>query len=58
MDCFFKRYIPKTTEDTLIIRPGSKTWWNGMSESYSYRDYDNKLMEWNMSKKEYDKMIE
>ena len=42
----------------MIIRPGSKTWWNGMSESYSYRDYDNKLMEWNMSKKEYDKMIE
>ena len=58
MDCYFNRYIPKSSEDRLIIRPASKTWWNGMSESYSFRDYDPKLMEWQMSQKEFDKMIE
>ena len=49
MDCVFNRYIPKSAEDKLIIRPGSKTWFNGMAESYSYKDYDPKLMEWHMS---------
>ena len=58
MDSIFNKYIPKSTEDMLVIRPGSKTWFNGMAESYSYKDYDPKLMEWHMSQREFDQMIE
>ena len=58
MDCYFKRFIPTTTEDRLIIRPESKTWWNGMAESYSFNSYDGKIMEWHMSQREFGQMIE
>ncbi len=57
MDVCFNRYIPISTQDMLIIRPASKTFVTGMAESYSNADYDPKLMEWNMSKYEYEGMI-
>ena len=36
MDCYFNKFIPKPSEDTIIIRPATKTFVNGMAESYSY----------------------
>ena len=58
MDCCFNRYIPATTDDAIVIRPASKTFVNGMAYDYSFKQYDQKLMEWNMSKNEFNKMIE
>ena len=49
MDICFNRYIPKSTDDVIIIRPASKTFVNGMAEAYSMEDYDPKLLAWNMS---------
>ena len=40
MDACFNRYIPKSSDDTIIIRPASKTFVNGMAEVYSLEDYD------------------
>lgn len=42
----------------LVIRPATKTFINGMAEAYSFEDYDVKLLEWNMSKRDYESMIE
>lgn len=58
MDCCFNRFIPKSTPDCFVIRPASKTFVNGMAEAYSFKDFDVKLMEWNMSRREFEAMIE
>lgn len=44
MDCCFNRYIPKSTSDTIIIRPATKTFVNGMAEAFSYKDYKEELL--------------
>lgn len=36
MDCVFNAFIPKSTDDMIVIRPASKTFINGMAESYSF----------------------
>ncbi len=58
MDVCFNRYIPKSSDDTIIIRPASKTFVNGMAEVYSDQDYDSKLLAWNMSRTDYERMID
>ena len=44
MDCLFNRFIPKNSTDTLVIRPGAKTFINGMTETFSYDNYDETLL--------------
>ncbi len=44
MDSCFNRYIPKSSPDTIIIRPSGKTFINGMAESFSYQDYDEEKL--------------
>lgn len=58
MDPCFNRFIPKSRDDLIVIRPASKTFVNGMAEAYSFDDYNVKLMEWNMTSREYERMIE
>ncbi|TNV87506.1 hypothetical protein FGO68_gene13423 [Halteria grandinella] len=58
MDCVFNQFIPKSQGDLLVIRPATKTFVNGMAEAYSFEDYDIKLLEWNLSKRDYESMIE
>ena len=55
MDCCFNRYIPKSQDDMIVIRPAGKTFINGMSEAYSIEDYDeNKIKPHGMTRKEYE----
>lgn len=58
MDCCFNRFIPKSTQDRIVIRPASKTFINGMSESYSFEDYDNDYLAKYISRKEYERIID
>lgn len=58
MDICFNRYIPKSTESTLIIRPSSKTFVNGMAESYSYQSYDAKKLDGILSQREFEAVLE
>eukprot|EP00347_Sterkiella_histriomuscorum_P016461 403353088 len=50
--------IPKSTQDTIIIRPYGKTFANGMAMTYSYDDYDSNLLLSLMSKSDYEFIIE
>ena len=58
MDCCFNRFIPKSTNDMLVIRPASKTFINGMAEAYSFDDYDERFLKGILFQREYDAIVE
>jgi hypothetical protein len=43
MDCLFNRFIPKPTDSTMVLRPGSKTYINGMCDNYQGKYNEEKL---------------
>ena len=48
MDCLFSKYIPKSTEDCIILKPTKKTFLNGLSSKYSTlypQELENKISE-------------
>ena len=58
MDCVFNRFIPRTSQDTLIIRPYGKTFANGMAQTFSYDDYDETLLKGHLTRREFESVIE
>lgn len=58
MDCCCNRFIPVSTNDLIVIRPASKTFVNGMAESYSFEDYNSDIMTQYISRKEYERIID
>ena len=58
MDCCFNRYIPKSKPDLLVIRPSSKTFVNGMAESYAYDAYEEHAMKGILTQSEFQAVVE
>lgn len=44
MDCCFNLFIPKSSQDLIVIRPAGKTFINGMCQSYSFDEYDQEIL--------------
>ncbi len=57
MDSCFNKYIPKSTDDMIIIRPAGKTFINGMSEVYSFDEYDPQALKGILTKQDFESMI-
>ena len=50
--------IPRSKPDLIIVRPMGKMFINGMTEQFSYSQYDHKVFEGIMTQREYEKLIE
>lgn len=57
MDSCFNKLIPKPQASTIIFRPASKTYINGMCDSYQ-SSYDEEKLNGILTKKEFESIID
>ena len=56
-DWLFNRQIPESNEVFVVARPASKTWVNGLAQTYS-EEFDSKRLQEHISQKEYVQIME
>ena len=55
-DFIFNAQIPKSTDKVVVVRPASKTWVNGLAQTYS-EVYDERLSD-HIEQREYEQIME
>ena len=56
-DCLFNKQIPASCAAYVVVRPASKTWVNGLAQTYS-EEYDSERLAPYISEQEYVQTME